>query len=157
MFGSGYNPYVAMTQAEIRERAAAEPWGERIYIFPKGFDVKGYMEFLNDPYDHDERLRGEVYKNLLEKSGFDKVILNLRKEAAKSLADLEWVEMDKKVVKDRFGGPTIERNEPVLALSDEVFEEHKKEAELVMMRRAQHPELATFWEELRGMIKELQK
>jgi len=151
MFGSGYNPYRAQAYAQHQRELEAAPWGEKIYIFPKGFDVEKYKEFL---YYSDGEIREDVYKELLKNSGFLEKIEKLRKKAAIELASLEWVRKEKIYhSSDAYGRPYTSKIE-TKCLEDEVLERNIKKAELIVGKKAQHPELEKFWNVL---IKEINK
>ncbi len=151
MFGSGYNPISAKAYAKHRREEASKPWGKKIYIFPKGFDLDKYKEFI---FDENGNVIESVYNKLLEKSGFDKNIEKVRSEIAEELASLDWEISEKKSwVKDKFRNTQWETTEKIKTLSDEDLKRYSNKIEVLVGKEIQHPDYEQFWNDVNYFFK----
>ena len=143
MFGSGYNPHRSAAIRRQEKKLAEAAWGEDLIPLPEGVKI----EELYTSGELDEAL----YNSLLEESGAAERFLTLRKKAAKKIASLPQKSAALKYSTSDFYGRKREYESNFLILENLSMED----AEVVVLKKAQHPDRREFWEELYRTIREL--
>jgi hypothetical protein len=145
MFGSGYNPYKAAAYAEMIRKIKENAWGMELRPIPQNINIDDLTTGAGG------EINETLYKSLMEQSGAAERLLKQRKEAAKYLAALPRVKTEtEEEATDNYGRKYTETHE--IWIIDKLPLEY---AELVVLRRAQHPDKKHFWEVLYNKIEEL--
>jgi hypothetical protein len=143
MFGSGHNPYQAAALAEQEKKLAEAAWGRELKPLPKG--VKKEELYVFGEFSE------TLYNSLMEESGAAERLLDTRRESAKKIASLPQT---KAVL--RYKTTDAYRREREYESEFLILENLSLEdAEMVVLKKAQHPDKKEFWEELYGTIREL--